>query len=97
MRTHNSRSNVKELYHYYNFKRTTGSEEDLYNTDNIVGECTYIRGNAQNLTGDVTWICGDVTGLSGDATGIAYYSPINYVYIGDITAMQPNTPIAELM
>jgi hypothetical protein len=84
-------------HHYYNFKRVTGPTKDVYNADNIVGECTYIRGNAQNLTGDVSGICGDISGLCGDATNVTLYLSINYVYIGDITAMQPNTPIAELM
>tara|TARA_R110000851_G_scaffold6202_2_gene25299 strand:- start:1202 stop:1462 length:261 start_codon:yes stop_codon:yes gene_type:complete len=84
------------LYHTNdNFKRTTGPNKDIINTENIRGNCTYIQGNAQNLTGDVSGLRGDISGLSGDATNC--FSPFNYVYIGDITAMQPNTPIAEVL
>tara|TARA_R110000850_G_scaffold82430_7_gene177105 strand:- start:1636 stop:1911 length:276 start_codon:yes stop_codon:yes gene_type:complete len=91
---------MKEL-HYYddNFKQTTGPTKDLYNTDNIVGDCGDIRGNAQNLTGDVSGICGNVTGLSGDATNC--YSPGDSLYIGDVTVMRASsiagTPTAEIL
>ena len=89
---------MKELYHTNdNLKRATGPNEDVYNTDNIDGDCTCIRGNAQNLTGDVTWLCGDVSGLSGDATGSSLFYAFDYLYIGDISAMQLNTPTAEVL
>jgi hypothetical protein len=88
---------MKELYHYYHFKRTTGPGEGLYNTDNIVGECTHMRGNAQNLTGDVSGICGDISGLSGDATHC--YSPGDSLYIGDVTLilLRFHTPTPEVL
>ena len=82
-------------YYYYNLKRATGPHKDLYNAENIYDNCTHIWGNAQNLTGDVTWLNGDVTGLSGDATGCS--TPGSDLYIGDVTAMQPNTPIAKVL
>tara|TARA_R110000851_G_scaffold6202_2_gene25298 strand:- start:939 stop:1205 length:267 start_codon:yes stop_codon:yes gene_type:complete len=82
-------------YYYYNLKRATGPHKDLYNAENIYDNCTHIWGNAQNLTGDVTWLNGDVTGLCGDATNVTL--SINYVYIGDVTAMYEITPIVEVM
>ncbi len=73
---------MKELYHYNNFKRTTGPHKDIINADNIWGDCTLIWGNAQHLTGDVTSLHGDVSGLSGDATYC--YSTGDFLYIGDV-------------
>ena len=90
---------MKELHYYNNFKRTTGSEEDLYNTENIVGNCTGLQGNAQNLTGDVSRLHGDISGLSGDATNC--FSPWSDLYIGDVTVMRASsisgTLIAEVL
>ena len=86
---------MTELHHYNNVETKQGPHEDVYNTENIRGSCTGLRGNAQNLTGDVTWLNGDVTGLSGDATGCS--TPGSDLYIGDVTAMQPNTPIAKVL
>tara|TARA_R110000850_G_C9695472_1_gene439495 strand:+ start:270 stop:530 length:261 start_codon:yes stop_codon:yes gene_type:complete len=84
------------LYHYYNnCKRTTGPNKDLYNTENIVGECTHMRGNAQNLTGDVSGLHGDISGLCGDATG--YFSYSNTIMFGDVTAIYSHIPIAEVL
>jgi hypothetical protein len=73
---------MKELYHYNNFKRTTGPHRNLINTYNIWGDCTRIHGDAQNLTGDVTSLHGDISGLSGNATYC--YSPDDSLYIGDV-------------
>tara|TARA_R110000850_G_scaffold82430_7_gene177099 strand:- start:28 stop:306 length:279 start_codon:yes stop_codon:yes gene_type:complete len=92
---------MKELHHYTGYNKILGPHKDLYNTENIYGNCTHIQGNAQNLTGDVSSLSRDVTGLSGDATGIAYYSLGNYLYIGDVTAMRASTiagtPTAEVL
>jgi hypothetical protein len=82
---------MTELHHYNNVETKQGPHTDIINTDNIVGGCTHIRGNAQNLTGDITGLSGDISGLSGDATGIAYYSLGNYLYIGDVTLMRAST------
>ena len=84
-------------YYYHTLKRTTGPHKDLYNTENIVGNCTHIWGNAQNLTGDVSWLHGDISGLIGDATNVTLYLSVNYLYIGEVTAMLLHPPIAEIL
>jgi hypothetical protein len=80
---------MKKLLFYYpdngnGLYRVSGYHDRLTNTENIMGNCTYIHGNAQNLTGNVTGFHGDVSGLSGDASKSAVYSP-EVLYIGDIT------------
>ena len=82
-------------YYYYTLKRTTGPHKDLYSTENIVGNCTHIWGNAQNLTGDVSWLHGDISGLSGNATYC--FSPVNSLYIGDVTLINLCVPTAEVL
>ena len=93
---------MTELYHHCNgynkildYNKILGPHKALYNTDNIVGGCTHIRGNAQNLTGDVSWLHGDISGLSGNATSC--YSPWSDLYIGDVTLINLHTPIAEVL
>jgi hypothetical protein len=82
---------MKEL-HYFDYDiHYLGPHKNLFNTENITGNCSEIRGNARNLTGDVSNLTGDVTrlsgdisGLSGDATGVYLYMSA-YAYLGDIT------------
>tara|TARA_R110000850_G_scaffold82430_7_gene177100 strand:- start:303 stop:566 length:264 start_codon:yes stop_codon:yes gene_type:complete len=87
---------MKELHHYYNnFKQIKGPHKALYNADNIYDNCTHIWGNAQNLTGDVSWLHGDISGLSGNATYC--FSPVNSLYIGDVTLINLCVPTAEVL
>jgi hypothetical protein len=61
-----------------------GPRKDLFNAENITGNCGGITGSAHNITGDVSTIVGDITGLSGDCTDVYLYMH-DYTYFGDIT------------
>jgi|TARA_R110000851_G_scaffold6202_6_gene25311 hypothetical protein len=90
---------MKELHHYTGYNKILGTNNNLYNTDNIYGDCTHMRGNAQNLTGDVTGLHGDISGLSGDATDSCItFDIIAGILIGDVTQVGYNVlPIAEVL
>tara|TARA_R110000851_G_scaffold6202_3_gene25302 strand:- start:102 stop:362 length:261 start_codon:yes stop_codon:yes gene_type:complete len=85
-----------KLYHNTDtFMGEPGPHKGIINTDNIINDCTHIRGNAQNLTGDVSGLNGDITGLSGNATNC--YSPWSDLYIGDVTLINLHMPTAEVL
>tara|TARA_R110000851_G_scaffold6202_4_gene25307 strand:- start:838 stop:1104 length:267 start_codon:yes stop_codon:yes gene_type:complete len=87
-----------KLYHHNDRGMwALGPHKNIINTENIVGCCDGLRGNAQNLTGDVAGIYGTVTGLSGDATNVTLYVSIAYLYVGEVSAMRLNIPIAEVL
>jgi hypothetical protein len=80
---------MKELFHVqeYTGERVTGPHSDLFDTENIWGNCTWITGSAGNLTGDVSGVHGDVGGLCGNADGIRLITAGAYMYFGDITGL----------
>jgi hypothetical protein len=90
---------MEELYHInyagYAGKRVTGPHSDLFDTDNIWGNCTRALGSARNITGDISGINGTVTGLSGNANGVGLYM-YTYIYIGDIAGAWKDAPIIEI-
>jgi hypothetical protein len=82
---------MKELYYYnctdLHTRKVLGPYENLFNAENIWGNCTDLHGNAQHITGDVTGITGDVSCLTGDTSNVSFYPHTSELYIGDISSL----------
>jgi hypothetical protein len=92
---------MKELYHYDDIQgcenRARGPHRNLYNADNITGDCTGIFGDAKNIWGDVSRIWGDVSGISGEIKAIRYFYVTGLIGDMSIQTNDDNIPALEIV